>query len=282
MVCFNKLINGQWRGSLTKWCENPSGSIHKCCALQVWLIVAVAEQTLVDVVGRPAACSFIFENQRDEMSNRSKKLEHLSKFCNLETGEFDKDAFADLDLLYQKGRRGHKLAQRIRCCDLCPGMNIGRVTECCPGWGNLNADVMFVGQSLYESDMYSQIPFISKMGVLIDAVLRLSRIDRHDCWWTNVVHCHPERNRASTEEEKENCWGYLAEELDIVQPRVVVSLGKDADWAVKKYMKERECEFKYLKYSHPASLMYSAPEAKPNYIIKMSLDIDKILGKVKK
>jgi len=216
------------------------------------------------------------------MSIRSDKLIELSKFCDLETGEFNKDAFADLDLLYQKGRKYHRLCQRVRQCNLCPGMNIGRVTECCPGWGNLNADVMFVGQSLYESDMYSQVPFLSKMGMLIDAVLRLSGIDRNDCFFTNLVHCHPERNRASTEEEKENCWPYLAEEIDIIQPRVIVSLGKDAQWAVNKYINERECNFIYIKYTHPASLLYGAPESKPNYIIKMSLDIDRVLEKVKK
>ena len=213
------------------------------------------------------------------MSQRSKKITHLSTFCNLETGDINTDEFADLDLLYNKGRRYHRLCQRIRMCDKCPGMNIGRVTECCPGWGSLNAEVMFVGQSLHEPGMYSQVPFIGGSGLIIDAVLRLSGIDRHDCFWSNAVLCHPERNRASTEEEKENCWPYLAEMIDIVQPCVVVALGKDADWAVKKYMKERECEFKYLKYSHPASLLYSAPEARPNYIVKMSLAIDKILGK---
>jgi len=212
------------------------------------------------------------------MSKRSDKLEHLSKFCNLETGELDMNEFADLELLYQKGRRFHKLSQRISRCHLCERMNIGRVTEACSGWGNLNADVMFVGQSLHEPGMYSQIPFILGSGLMIDAALRLSGIDRHDCFWTNVVLCHPERNRASTDEEKENCWSYLAEEIDIVQPRVVVALGRDAEQGVKKYMETREYGFKYLKYQHPASLIYSSPEARPNWVVKLSLDLDKILG----
>lgn len=216
------------------------------------------------------------------MSLRSNKLERLSKFCNLESGEFNEDAFADLDLLYEKGRQYHKLSQRIRCCCKCPGMNVGRVSEGCPGWGNLNADVVFVGQSLHEPGMYSQIPFILGSGLIIDAALKLSEIDRHDCFWTNAVHCHPERNRTSMEEEKENCLPYLFEELDIVRPRVVVALGKDAEWAVKRYLDEEEYVFKYLKYSHPASLIYSSPESRPNYIIKMSMNIDKILGKAKK
>lgn len=211
------------------------------------------------------------------MSSRSEKLIELSKFCDLESGNFNDDAFTDLDLLYRKGRKHHRLCQQIRRCNLCEGMNIGRVTECCPGWGNLNAGIMFVGQSLHEPGMYSQIPFILGSGLIIDAVLRLSGIPRHDCFWTNVVHCHPERNRTSTEEEKESCLLYLFEELNIVQPRIVVALGKDAEWAVKKYMDEREYGWKYLKYQHPASLIYSSPESRPNYIVKLSLDIDKIL-----
>ena len=213
------------------------------------------------------------------MSKRSDKLEYLSKFCNLETGDFNDEAFADLDLLYEKGRRFHKLSQRIRCCNLCDGMNIGRVTENCPGWGNLNAEIMFVGQSLHEPGMYSQLPFILGSGLIIDAALRLSNIDRHDCFWTNVVMCHPERNRPSTDEEKENCLSYLFEELDIVQPRIVVALGKDAEQGVGKYMEQREYEWKYLHYQHPASLLYSSPESRPNWIIKLSLDLDKELKK---
>ena len=212
------------------------------------------------------------------MSKRSEKLEHLGRFCNLETGEFNKGVFADMDLLYNKGRLYHKLCQRIRCCSKCEGMNIGRVTECCPGWGNLNAEIMFVGQSLHEPGMFSQIPFILGSGLIIDAALRLSNIDRHNCFWTNCLHCHPERNRPSTDEEKENCLSYLFEELDIVRPKVVIALGKDAEWGVQRYMDGRDVDFKYLKYLHPASLIYSAPEARPNYIVKMCLEIDKILG----
>jgi len=213
------------------------------------------------------------------MSEKSDKLEQLSEFCDLEFGEFAKDAFTDLDLLYKKGKRYHKLCQRLRECNKCPGLNIKRVSEVVCGWGWLNAKIMFVGQSAHEPGMYSQLPFILGSGLIIDAALRLSGIDRNDCFWSNAVHCHPERNRPSTEKEKENCWSYLAEEIDIVQPRIVVALGKDAEWAVKRYMKEREYGFEYLKCSHPASLLYSSPESRPNYIVKMSLDIDRILNK---
>ncbi|HUX55572.1 MAG TPA: uracil-DNA glycosylase family protein [Bacteroidales bacterium] len=158
-------------------------------------------------------------------------------------------------------------------------MNIKRVTEACVGWGNLNAGIFFVGQSCHEYGVYSGIPFILGSGLIIDAVLKLNRLNRRDCFISNSVHCHPERNRPSTDEEKENCLLYLFEELDIVQPKVVITLGKDAEQSVKRYMDEREYGWKYLHYVHPASLIYSSPEARPNYIVKMSLDLDKILGK---
>lgn len=147
------------------------------------------------------------------------------------------------------------------------------------GWGDLNADVFFVGQSCHEFGVYSGLPFILGSGLMIDAALRLSGLNRKDCFISNVVHCHPERNRMSTEEEKESCLPYLFEELDIVQPRVVVALGKDAEQGVKRYMDEREHTWKYLHYSHPASLLYTSPESRPNYVIKLSLDLDKARGK---
>jgi len=215
------------------------------------------------------------------MSKRSEKIVELSKFTNLETGEFNDGAFEDMELLYRKGRKYHRLCQRLRTCDRCDGLNMKRVSEVVCGWGDLNADVFFVGQSGHEPGMYSQLPFILGSGLLIDAALRLSGLNRRDCFFSNAVHCHPERNRASSEEEKENCLPYLFEELDIIQPNVVIALGKDAEQSVDRYMSERECSWKYLHYVHPASLIYGSPESRPNYITKMSLDIDKVLEKEK-
>jgi DNA polymerase len=215
--------------------------------------------------------------QEEQMSKKSDKLEQLSKFCDLESGSFINNAFADLFMLYEKGKKYHRLCHRLRKCNYCPGLNVRRVTEVVCGWGNLNADVMFVGQSAHDLGVYSGLPFILGSGFIIDAVLRLSGLDRRDCFLSNAIHCHPEKNRTSTEEEKENCWAYLAEEISIVQPRIIVALGRDAEQAVQRYMGEMKYGWKYLHYQHPASLIYSAPETRPNYIVKMSLDLDKAL-----
>jgi uracil-DNA glycosylase family 4 len=216
-------------------------------------------------------------NIGDGMSKRSDKITALSEFCDLESGSFYDDAFPELAALFEKGRQYRRLVNAVCNCDKCEGLNVKRLTEAVPGWGNLNAEVMFVGQSLHDLGVYSGIPFILGSGLIVDAALRLSGIKRHDCFWTNAVLCHPERNRPSTDDEKENCLGYLFTQIDIVQPKVVVALGKDAEWAVGRYVKESGCNFTWLKYVHPASLIYSSPESRPNYIVKMSLDLEKAL-----
>ena len=84
------------------------------------------------------------------MSKRSDKIVTLSKFCDLESGSFKDGAFNNMELLYRKGRQYHKLCQRLRECNKCSGLNIKRLTEVVCPWGNLNADIMFVGQSGHE------------------------------------------------------------------------------------------------------------------------------------
>lgn len=204
---------------------------------------------------------------------RAEKLTHLQQFCNLETGELDKAAFGKEDLLLEKATAMKVLTGKIKRCRKCEGMNLTRITEGCPGWGNLNADVVFVGQSLHAPGMVSQIPFIGGSGLAIIAALRLSGLRRRDCFWTNTVHCHPEGNRRSSEAEKKNCLGFLQQEIEIVRPKLLVLMGndaKEADLTLWDEITER-C------VKHPASFMYAAPEKRVNWIVKLSLEIDKCL-----
>ncbi|MCX5046273.1 uracil-DNA glycosylase [Aldersonia sp. NBC_00410] len=128
-------------------------------------------------------------------------------------------------------RRLRKLAldEEIRSCRLCDGMNIPRVTASAPGYGSLSSPVALIGQSLCEKCMDSQIPFTGGSGELIDeSVMRADRA-RNGIFISNVVHCHPPKNRASHEHEIVNCSQYLHRELEIVRPRLVITLGQDAE-----------------------------------------------------
>lgn len=126
------------------------------------------------------------------------------------------------------------LKQRIKTCQRCPGLNIPGVTEAAPGYGNLNSPIVIIGQSLCGPCMTTQIPFTGGSGRIIDKAIQLAGLSKHDLFITNVVHCHPPDNRTSKPEEISNCSEYLQIELQIVQPRLIIAVGKDATQWIEK------------------------------------------------
>ncbi len=125
--------------------------------------------------------------------------------------------------------RHTKLAEQIRTCDKCAGLNKKGKTQSAPGYGNVRSPIVIVGQSLCGPCMKEQQPFFGGTGKLLDQAFRnAGRDKKRDLYITNVVHCHPPRNRRSEQHEIENCASYLTEELDIVRPRLVIGLGGDA------------------------------------------------------
>jgi DNA polymerase len=128
-------------------------------------------------------------------------------------------------------RRLRKLAldSEINSCRRCDGMNIDRVTASAPGYGCLCSPVALVGQSLCEKCMESKIPFTGGSGELIDRSIELAGRKKKDVFISNAVHCHPPRNRPSHEREIVNCSPFLHRELEIVRPRLVITLGRDAE-----------------------------------------------------
>lgn len=116
-------------------------------------------------------------------------------------------------------------------------MNIPRVTASVPGYGCLTSPVALVGQSLCRKCMETRIPFTEGSGVLIDksidvAAIELTGLGKDDLFISNAVHCHPPKDRASHEHELVNCSPFLHRELEIVRPRLVITLGRDAERVV--------------------------------------------------
>jgi len=128
-------------------------------------------------------------------------------------------------------RRSRKLALdiEIKSCRRCVGMNIEHVTASAPGYGSLSSPVALVGQSLCEKCMESQIPFTGGSGELIGRSIELAGREKGDVFISNAVQGHPPRNRPSHEHEIVNCSAFLHRELDIVRPRLVITLGRDAE-----------------------------------------------------
>jgi len=101
-------------------------------------------------------------------------------------------------------------------------------THAVPGEGNFNADLMFVGEGPGHDEDIKGKPFIGRAGQLLTKIITVMGFDRKDVYITNVVKCRPPNNRNPQLEEMEACKEYLFEQIECIQPRVIVTLGKVA------------------------------------------------------
>ena len=166
------------------------------------------------------------------------------------------------------------------------------MTEAAPGWGNLQASIFFVGQSLCAACMQTQIPFTKGSGYLIDAALYVVGLERKDIFISNVLHCHPPHTRTSEDYEIRYCKPFLIEELELVRPQLVVVLGNDAARVLKgiasvgnttttgKHAPDgptRKQLVKYIYVKHPAYLLRKGGSGSKDWVIKVAQEMSKVL-----
>lgn len=97
------------------------------------------------------------------------------------------------------------------------------------GVGKKDADILFVGEGPGEQEDLKGEPFVGPAGQLLDDMLRIVDIDRHtNCYIANIVKCRPPRNRDPQEAEQDACLGYLRNQFALVQPKILVCLGRIA------------------------------------------------------
>lgn len=203
---------------------------------------------------------------------RRENLIKLRDFFNLETGQMDRSAFHEVDALFDKAIQKKALDTDIRNCRLCPGLNVPNMTEAAVGYGDLNAKIMFVGQSLCTVCMNTGIPFTKGSGYLIDAALILADLERKDVFITNIIHCHPPQNRASLPKEVANCRNHLLRELDIVKPELVVTLGADAR---DSFAKIKAGNYTVYNVKHPAAFLHGGFEGAIEWVLNLAKKLEK-------
>lgn len=97
------------------------------------------------------------------------------------------------------------------------------------GTGNQNADVMFIGEGPGEQEDLSGKPFVGRGGQLLDTILRLIDLDRSkNIYIANMVKCRPPKNRDPLNVEQEACSGWLRAQISLVDPKIIVCLGRIA------------------------------------------------------
>lgn len=106
-----------------------------------------------------------------------------------------------------------------------------QATQLVFGVGNPDADIVFVGEAPGKQEDMKGEPFVGAAGKLLDEMLASIGLDRSDIYITNIVKYRPPDNRDPLPEEKEAFWPYLQEQLQIIHPRVVVTLGRHSGGA---------------------------------------------------
>ena len=94
------------------------------------------------------------------------------------------------------------------------------------GVGNPHSDVMFIGEAPGEKEDLSGIPFVGAAGKLFDKYLVAVGIPREEIYIANMLKCRPPKNRDPLNTEKDACAGFLRRQLELMQPKILVCLGR--------------------------------------------------------
>ena len=96
------------------------------------------------------------------------------------------------------------------------------------GTGNPNADLMFVGEAPGRDEDIAGKPFVGRAGQLLTDIVKAMGLSRDDVYIANVIKCRPPENRNPEPDELDACRPYIRQQIDLIQPRVIVTLGRFA------------------------------------------------------
>lgn len=101
-----------------------------------------------------------------------------------------------------------------------------QATNLVMGDGNINADIVFIGEAPGKNEDEQGLPFVGAAGKFLNEMLAEAGMDRGDVYITNIVKYRPPNNRDPLPEEKKAFWPYLLKQLQIIEPKVVITLGR--------------------------------------------------------
>jgi uracil-DNA glycosylase len=149
-----------------------------------------------------------------------------------------------------------------------------QATNLVMGDGNPNADIVFIGEAPGKNEDEQGLPFVGAAGKFLNEMLAAAGLERSDVYITNIVKYRPPNNRDPLPEEKQAFWPYLAKQLEIIDPKAIVTLGRHSmefflpdakisqihGHAVRKKVKYhdgKEHEWLIVPLYHPAAALYN-------------------------
>jgi DNA polymerase len=165
------------------------------------------------------------------------------------------------------------LAAEIRQKDICPEL-ARQATQLVIGDGNPDADIVFIGEAPGKNEDEQGKPFVGAAGRFLNEMLAAADMDRSDVYITNIVKYRPPNNRDPHPEEKAAFLPYLLRQLEIIDPKAVITLGRHSmeyflpgakisqihGHAVRKevvYHDKTKHEWLIVPLYHPAAALYN-------------------------
>ena len=149
-------------------------------------------------------------------------------------------------------------------CDLCTTR-----TQTVFGSGNKQAEWMLVGEAPGQHEDEQGLPFVGNAGLLLTEMLRAIGLSREDVFITNILKCRPPNNRDPHADEVERCNAYLQRQQQLIQPKIILALGRIAAQTLLKTdaplakLRGKVHTFNHtpvVVLYHPAYLLRSLPE----------------------
>ncbi|MGH2991470.1 MAG: uracil-DNA glycosylase [Solirubrobacterales bacterium] len=133
------------------------------------------------------------------------------------------------DRRLEEGSRRDRLVELYREASACTRCPLSETrTRVVFGSGDSDADLMFIGEGPGAEEDRQGLPFVGRAGAVLAELLDEIGLSREDVWISNVVRCRPPGNRDPQPIEVESCQPYTYGQIDLIQPRVIGTLGNFA------------------------------------------------------
>ncbi len=148
--------------------------------------------------------------------------------------------------------------------NVCPDL-AKTATQLVFGDGNPDAQVVFIGEAPGKNEDLKGLPFVGAAGKFLDEMLASIKLNRQDVYITNIVKYRPPNNRDPLPDEKDAFLPYLQAQLDVIRPKIVVTLGRhslncflpDLQISAVHGQPKRYKGQVYLPLFHPAAALYN-------------------------
>lgn len=156
------------------------------------------------------------------------------------------------------------LSAQILADNVCPDL-AAQATQLVFGTGNADTDIVFIGEAPGKNEDIKGEPFVGAAGKFLNEMLAMIDLKREDIYITNIVKYRPPNNRDPLPEEKQAFLPYLEKQLEIIKPKLIVTLGRHSMDVLLPGLKISQVHGEpkryhgqvYLPLFHPAAALYN-------------------------